>query len=119
MNIDVNGLVGKQVEQRTADLGRKLRSTSENLRTIADQLERDQLASGAAALARSGAETVEGLGTYLETSDLQTMLEDAERFARTRPLATAAAGLFAGLLASRTLKATAARRYDREVPRAT
>jgi len=53
------------------------------------------------------------LGRYLRTSDANQILDDAEGIARRNPWLTALAGAAAGFAASRFLKASSGRRYDR------
>lgn len=57
------------------------------------------------------ADRVERLGGYLEQTNGDHLLRDAEEFARRRPWLVAGMGLVAGLAASRFLKASSERRY--------
>ena len=55
---------------------------------------------------------MERLGGYLEQTNGDHLLRDAEDFARRRPWMVAGMGLVAGLAASRFLKASSERRYE-------
>ncbi|GEM_PF-2645850 len=101
----------RQVEQRSADLGRQVLGAADSLHRIAQQLRQDELAHRAADLADGGAAMIERFGRYLQESDFDQLVSDAEEFGRERPLAVAAAGLVAGFVASRMLKASAAQRH--------
>ncbi len=109
-NIDLTGYVAKQIETRSADSGRRIRATAQTLRTVAQELRDDPATTPAADLAERGAEMIDRVGSYFEQTDFTTMVSDAETFSRQRPWVVAAAGLAAGILASRLVKATAARR---------
>lgn len=110
MNIDLSGYVTKQIETRSADSGRRIKATAQTLRTVAEELRNDPTTNPAADLAERGAEMIDRIGTYFEETDFATMVSDAETFSRQQPWVVAAAGLAAGILASRLVKATAARR---------
>jgi hypothetical protein len=105
----------QQVEQRSTKLGQQVLDTADSLHRIAGQLRQDELASGAADLADSGAEMIERCGRYLEDSDFDQLVSDAEEFSRERPLTMAAAGLVVGLVASRMIKGSAAGRHMLDV----
>lgn len=85
-------------------------TTADTLRTVAERLRQDPTTEMAADFAERGAAVIENVGTYLESTPLDRMISDAERFSRERPLLVAAAGLTVGMLASRLVKSTAARR---------
>jgi ElaB/YqjD/DUF883 family membrane-anchored ribosome-binding protein len=110
-NEQITALLIGQLETRTKTAGRSVRSTANVLRTIASQLREDDTARGAAHFTDRGADLVDRAGAYLEQSDFQTLISDAEDFSRERPWAVASLGLVTGLLASRLLKSTAARRH--------
>ena len=62
------------------------------------------------------AEQTEHLGQYLQAADAERILADVESFARRRPWLTAGAAAAVGFVASRLVKASSERRYDRESP---
>ncbi|MBV8423993.1 MAG: hypothetical protein JO349_02285, partial [Candidatus Eremiobacteraeota bacterium] len=68
-------------------------------------------AGPAAHLAHNSADQADRLSRYLETADLETLLHDAETFARRQPLAVAGLGFALGVVGARILKAGGGRRY--------
>jgi deoxyribodipyrimidine photo-lyase len=110
MSIAAKELVVRQIEKRSAELGRQVLATADTLHRFADQLRQDELAAGTATVAESAAEFIERVGHYLQESDFETLVSDAEQFSRERPVAVGAGGLILGLLASRSIKIAAARR---------
>ena len=108
--IDFSGYLTKQLENRSAESGRRIRTTAQTLRTVAQELREDATTAAAADFAERGAEWIDRVGSYLERTDFTTMMADAERFSREQPLVVAAAGLATGMLASRLIRATTARR---------
>lgn len=107
---NVRGFVTNQIDQRSTDLAKQVLSTSENLRHIADQLRGDALTHGAADLANGAANATGRVGRYLQESDVDTLVSNAEEFSRERPWTVAIGGLLLGFAAARTLKAGSARR---------
>jgi len=103
------GLRG-QVEQRSTQAGQQVRSQSDDIRTVAQQL-REQGKDGPAKLADQAADRAERLGGYLESSDADRIIHDVEDFARRNPWAIALGGLAVGFAASRMLKASSSDRY--------
>ncbi|MBV9720127.1 MAG: hypothetical protein JOZ77_12480 [Candidatus Eremiobacteraeota bacterium] len=107
---DFSSYVTEQIESRSADSGRRIRTTAQTIRTVADQLRNDPTTAMAADFAERGADVVDRVGSYIEGTPLKQMVADAEQFSRQQPLAVVGAGLAVGILASRLLKSTAARR---------
>ena len=103
------GLRG-QVEQRSTQAGQQVRSQSDDIRTVAQQL-REQGKDGPAKIADQAADRAERLGGYLESSDADRIIHDVEDFARRNPWAIALGGLAVGFAASRMLKASSSDRY--------
>jgi ElaB/YqjD/DUF883 family membrane-anchored ribosome-binding protein len=110
VNNNLTGYIADQLQNRTAESGRRIRTTARTLRSVAQDLRSDANTVGAAHLAELGADMIDRFGSYVETTDIQTMVSDAERFSREQPWIVATAGIAAGLLASRLIKSTAARR---------
>ncbi|HLX26677.1 MAG TPA: hypothetical protein VKR05_06765 [Candidatus Cybelea sp.] len=108
--MDFQGYLTKQFEARSSDSGKRIRSTAETIRSVADQLRSDPNTSMAADFAERGADVIDRIGVYVEQTPLDQMMSDAERFSRQNPWVVATAGLAAGILASRLVKSTAARR---------
>ncbi len=101
----------EQLDTRTTDVGRQARSVGQALRQSGEKL-RGEGNAQAASVTDNAAQRVEQLGEYLERVQGDELLRDAERFARQRPWVLAGVGLFAGLVASRMMKASSERRYD-------
>jgi hypothetical protein len=80
------------------------------MRTVADQLRNDPNTAMAADLAERGAEMIDRVGAYVEETPLDQMMADAEELSRRQPWVIATAGLAAGIMVSRLVKSTAARR---------
>lgn len=110
INIDFAGYLTEQIEARSVESGRRIRSTAQTIRTVAQELRNDPTTSVGADLAERGAEVVDRIGTYVEETPLTEMISDAERFGRQQPWVVASIGLGIGMLASRLVKSTAARR---------
>jgi hypothetical protein len=107
---DFQGYLTKQIEARSSDSGRRIRTTAQTIRTVADQLRSDPNTAMAADFAERGADFIDRIGAYIEQTPLDRMMADAELFSRRRPWVVATAGLAAGIMASRVVKSTAARR---------
>jgi hypothetical protein len=108
--MDFQGYLTKQIEARSSDSGRRIRTTAQTIRTVADQLRNDPNTAMAADFAERGADVIDRIGAYVEQTPLDRMMADAEMFSRRQPWVVATAGLAAGILASRLVKSTAARR---------
>jgi ElaB/YqjD/DUF883 family membrane-anchored ribosome-binding protein len=104
-----------QLDTRTTDVGRQARNVAQALRQSGENL-RGQGNEQAAGVTDTTAERVEQLGEYLERVDGDRLLRDAERFAQQRPWLLAGMGLFAGLIASRMMKASSEERYRSTQP---
>src|SRR5215213_6154555 len=100
-----------QVDQRSTDAGQKLKSQADDINTVAQQL-REQGKEQPAKVAEQAAQRVERIGGYLNESDADRILSDAEDYARNNPWVVVAGGLAAGFLASRFLKASSSDRYQ-------
>jgi ElaB/YqjD/DUF883 family membrane-anchored ribosome-binding protein len=102
--------LGEQLDQRTTDAGSQARTMARALRRSGEQM-RTEGEPRAAGLAETASDRIEQLGSYLERTSGDQLLHDVEDFARRRPWVVAGAGLLAGLVASRFLKASSERRY--------
>lgn len=102
----------EQVDRRSTETGDQMRSVGDALRRSSEQLRSDGK-DAPAALVEGASRRAEDLGRYLQSADAQRILDDAEGIARRNPWLTALAGAAAGFAASRFLKASSARRYDR------
>lgn len=102
--------VREQVGQRSAQLGQQISAQASDLREVSDALrEKDQ--DGPAQLADRVAGYAEQAGSYLESTDVDTIIGDAESYGRQHPGTVAAGALALGFAAARFLKASSARRY--------
>ena len=100
-----------QLDTRTTDVGRQAKSIGQAFRQSSEKL-RGEGNTQAASATDMAAQRVEQLGDYLERINGDELLRDAERFARRRPWLLAGIGMFAGLVASRMMKASSEQRYE-------
>ena len=100
----------QQVDQRSTEVGERVGSTAQDMRSVADEL-RKQGKDQPAKLAEQAADRAERLGGYLKESDSDRILRDVEDFGRQKPWAVALGGLALGLIGGRFLKASSSRRY--------
>ena len=103
----------EQVELRSTETGQQLHAVGQALRSGVDQLRTEGKGASAVAVDKI-AEQTEHLGQYLQAADAERILADVESFARRRPWLTAGAAAAVGFVASRLVKASSERRYDRE-----
>jgi hypothetical protein len=101
----------EQVDQRSTDAGQRVQATAGDIRSVGEEL-RKQGKEQPAKLADQVAERAERMGGYLERSDGDTILRDAEDFGRRQPWAVMLGGLALGFAASRLLKASSSNRYQ-------
>jgi hypothetical protein len=100
-----------QIDQRSTELGHRVGSTADDIRTVGQQL-REQGKDQPAKLAEQAAGQVERAGRWLRDSDSDRLLSDVEDFGRRRPWAFALGGLALGIAAARFLKASSTQRYE-------
>ena len=108
---DVSFQVREQLDQRSTQAGKQVQAMSHALQSGVEQL-RNEGKDVPAKLMTQLAERADDLGAYLQSAQADQMLTDLERFARRRPWVTAGAGVLAGFVASRFVKASADRRYE-------
>jgi hypothetical protein len=102
----------EQLDTRSTQAGDQLISVGDALRRSSEQL-RGEGKDAPASLVEGASRRAEDVGRYLSTADANQILDDAEGIARRNPWLTALAGAAAGFAASRFLKASSGRRYDR------
>ena len=102
----------EQLDRRSTETGDQMLSVGDALRGSTERL-RAQGNDTPAALVEGVSRRADDLGRYLRSADADRILDDAERVARRNPWLTALAGAAAGFAASRFLKASSGRRYDR------
>ncbi|MBV8299699.1 MAG: hypothetical protein JO083_09185 [Candidatus Eremiobacteraeota bacterium] len=103
--------LSKQVDERSTQLGQQIETVAQDLRRVGDHLRETEVGGGAARYVDQGVELIERLARYLEDSDGERLIGDAENYVRRQPWALAGVGLVLGFAASRFLKASSARRY--------
>jgi hypothetical protein len=108
---DVSFQVREQLDQRSTQAGEQVHAMGHALHSAVEQL-RGEGKEVPAKVMTQLAERTEDLGAYLQSAQADEMLTDLERFARRRPWVTAGAGVLAGFVASRFVKASADRRYN-------
>ena len=107
--------VREQLDQRSGQLGEQAHQQASDLRSVSEAL-RDQGKDRPAEAVDRLAGYAERAGGYLRDPPY-LMLGDAEDFGRRKPGAVAAGAFALGLVASRFLKASSARRYStRQTP---
>jgi hypothetical protein len=104
--------VRSQLDERSTDFGEQVHSLGVALRRAGEQLADDGKTMPADA-ARRAADGVERLGRYLRDGDADVFLNDLEQFGRKRPWISGGIGMALGFAASRFLKASSDRRYNR------
>src|SRR5215218_3551958 len=100
-----------QVDQRSTRAGERLAGTAADVRSVAEELRR-QDKDTPARLAEQAAGQTDRVADYLKGASGERLLRDIEDFARGKPWAVAAGGLVLGFTASRFLKASSSRRYQ-------
>jgi ElaB/YqjD/DUF883 family membrane-anchored ribosome-binding protein len=100
----------EQLDQRSTQAGEQVQSIGKALQSGADQL-RSEGNDVPARVVEQVARRADDLGGYLQSAQADRILDDIESFARRRPWLTAGAGVLAGFLASRFVKASGERRY--------
>jgi ElaB/YqjD/DUF883 family membrane-anchored ribosome-binding protein len=104
------GRMSQEVDRRSTQAGEQVTSNASDARSVAGEL-RKQGKDAPARYVEQAADRAERLGGYLQESDGDRILRDAEDFARRNPWAVAAGGLVLGFAASRMLKASSGERY--------
>jgi hypothetical protein len=103
--------LGKQVDDKTTEIGQQIGAVAQELRSVGDQLKQSPVAGPVAGYVDQGVGYVERLGQYLQDADSEKLIGDLESFARQQPWAVAAGALVLGFAASRFLKTSSSRRY--------
>ena len=103
--------LSKQVDERSTQLGQQIETVAQDLRRVGEHLRDTEVGGAAAGYVDQGVELIERLAHYLEDSDGERLIADAENSVRRQPWALAGVGLVLGFAASRFLKASSTRRY--------
>ena len=109
---EANFQIREQLDQRSTQAGEQLQSIGKTLQSGANQL-RSEGKDVPARVVEEVARRADDVGGYLQSAEADRILDDIEGFARRRPWLTAGVGALAGLLASRFVKASGDRRYER------
>lgn len=107
--------VREQVDQRSTEVGERVGSTAQDIRSVGEEL-RKQGKEAPARFADQAADRIERTGRYLRDSDADRILHDVEDFGRQRPWAVLAGAVVVGVAAARFLKASSQRRYAGRQP---
>jgi ElaB/YqjD/DUF883 family membrane-anchored ribosome-binding protein len=105
------GRLREQVDRRSTTTGEQISSQASDVRSVGDEL-RKQGKDGPAKVADQVADRAERVGSYLQRSDADRILDDVEDFARRNPWAVVAGSVAVGFAASRFLKASSRERYE-------
>jgi hypothetical protein len=103
--------LGKEVDERTTQIGRQVGTVAQELRHVGDQLRASGPVGLAAGYVDQAADLVDRLGVYLQDSDSEQLMGDLENIARQNPWGIAVGALVLGFATSRFLKTSSARRY--------
>jgi hypothetical protein len=101
------GRAAAQVDERSTQIGQQIGTQAQSLDGVAEELRR-QGKDGPARIAEQAGERVKSVGSYLEQSDGESLVQAVAEAARENPAAAAAAGAAAGFAAGRLLKAARA-----------
>ena len=103
--------IREQVDRQSTTAGDQIHAVGKALRRSSEQLRAEGKGVPATAV-EEAAKRAETFGRYLRDTNADRIIGDVESFARRRPWLTGAAGLVAGFVASRFLRASSQQRYD-------
>lgn len=103
--------ISKQIDVQSTQLGDRLHATAGELRRIVDDLSQTGGLAASADLAGRGVDMLDRAGAYLQNSNGDVLLSDAEAFARKHPWTVAALALAGGVATARLMKSSSAQRY--------
>jgi hypothetical protein len=107
---DALGKARTQVDERSTELGRQMRSLADVARDAGGRLRDQEGQELPSRMVASTADRLEQLGSYLERTDANGFMDDVERLGRRSPAALMAGGIAVGILAARFVKASSANR---------
>jgi len=111
-----SGRIRTEIDTRTTQISEQLVSINEALRKGAEHLQAEGKQTGAQAAHRAADET-ERLARYLRRVNSDTLVDDLERAARSKPWLVTGLSAVAGFVSSRFLKASAERRAESRASR--
>ena len=100
------GKARDQVGERTTQAGEQMRSVADAARQVSQTLRDQEGQDQPARLVEGVADRVDRLGSYLEGSDANSMLDELDRLGRRSPATVMAGGVVVGILVARFLKAS-------------
>jgi len=104
------GKARDQVDERTTQAGEQMRSVADAARQVGEKLRNEPGKEQPARLVEGMAERVDRLGSYLEESDANSLLDELDRLGRRSPATVMAGGVVVGVLVARFLKASSGNR---------
>jgi hypothetical protein len=107
------GKAREQVDERTTQAGEQMRSVADAARQVVETLREQEGKEQPARLVEGMAQRVDRLGSYLEDSDANSMLDELDRLGRRSPATVMAGGVVVGILMARFLKASSDNRTRR------
>jgi hypothetical protein len=108
------GFIIDQIDAGSKQFGGMLENKAQSVRTVGDAL-RDRGETAPGQVADMAAERLERVAKYFSSTSGEQLVADVEGLARRNPLLTVGAGLTVGLFAARLLKASAGRRYAKDL----
>jgi len=97
--------VRQEIDRRSNDAGSQVRSVADGLRQAGIDL-RKEGNPGIANVADTAAQRIDGVASYLTSSDADALLRDLDALARRQPALVVAGAFVLGLLGARFLKAS-------------
>jgi hypothetical protein len=100
--------VREEIDRRSTDAGSQVRSVADGLRQAGTDLRKEGNPS-VAKVADTAAERIDGVASYLTSSDADALLRDLDTLARRQPALVIAGAFALGILGARFLKASSPR----------
>lgn len=110
------GQLHTQVDQRSTEAGQRVSGTAGDLKSVAQSL-REQGKDQPAQFAEQAAERIGKVGSYLEESDADRLLQDIEDYARRQPWVVGLGAAVLGFAGARFLKASSSQRFEQRSSR--
>ena len=101
---DSKSVLDAAVRRRLIQWSNQLRSASDAIESLGRELDSLGIAQGSA-VARLATERVDRFATYLESTDLLTLMADARAFTRAHPAIVVASAFGIGMVTARIVRA--------------